>query len=76
MPPIDEKGIAALVVALNSGNANFSSLDMTSEDSRVIAAWTRRDGRSWFFKMSGPRSALENEKPKFLDFLKSIDFHS
>ena len=76
LPPMDDKGIAALVVPVDSGKATFSSLDMTSGDSRVIAAWTRRNGRSWFFKMSGPTPALENEKSKFLDFLRSIDFNS
>jgi hypothetical protein len=76
LPPVDEKAIGSLVVPVKTDNAEFSSLDMKSGDSRVIAAWTRRDGRSWFFKMSGPAPALETEKPKFLDFIRSIHFHS
>jgi len=76
LPPVDDKAIGSMVAPLKSANGEFSSLDMTSGDSRVIAAWTRRDGRSWFFKMSGPKPALESEKAKFFDFIRSIDFHS
>ena len=76
LEPVDDKAISSMVVPVKSGNGEFSSLDMMSGDSRVIAAWTRRDGRSWFFKMSGPKPALENEKAKFFDFVRSIDFHS
>jgi hypothetical protein len=76
LAPVDDKGVATLVVPVNSGDTQFSTLDMTSGGGRVIAAWTRRDGRSWFFKMSGPAAALEREKPKFFDFLRSINFHS
>ncbi len=75
LPPISDAQVQELVVPLN-GDAEFSTLDMTSEDSRVIAAWTRRDGRSWFFKMSGPAPALEAEKTKFIEFIRSVQFHS
>jgi hypothetical protein len=76
LAPIDNKEIANLVRPVSVGDSQFSALDMTSAAARVIAAWTRRDGRSWFFKMSGPVPALEHEKPKFFDFLRSIGFHS
>jgi hypothetical protein len=76
LPPADQKAIGSLVVPLKDGNGDFSSLDMTSGDSRVIAAWTRRDGRAWFFKMSGPKPALEGEKTKFFDFIRSVQFSS
>jgi hypothetical protein len=76
LPPIDDKGVATLITPLNAGGTDFSALDMTAGDSRVIAAWTRRDGRSWFFKMSGPAPLLEREKPKFFDFLRSVEFSS
>jgi hypothetical protein len=76
LPPADDKAIGSLVVPVKAGNADFSSLDMASGDARVIAAWTRRGGRAWFFKMSGPGPALESEKTKFFDFIRSIDFHS
>ena len=74
--PLDDKEITTTIVPMNAGSANFSMVDMAGGDSRVIAAWTRRTGRSWFFKMSGPDPLIEREKPKFFDFLRSIEFHS
>ena len=76
LPPADEKAIGSLVVPVKTGNGDFSSLDMTSGDSRVIAAWTRREGHVWFFKMTGPSPALESEKTKFFDFIRSVQFSS
>jgi hypothetical protein len=76
LAPLDDKEIMSMIVPMNAGSANFSTVDMAGGDSRVIAAWTRRTGRSWFFKMSGPGSLIEREKPKFFDFLRSIEFSS
>ena len=75
LPAISENQVRELIVPLNA-NAQFATLDMTSGDSRVNAAWARQDERSWFFKMSGPARALETEKAKFLEFIRSIHFHS
>jgi len=76
LAPLDDKEITTKIVPMNAGSANFSMVDMAGGDSRVIAAWTRRTGRSWFFKMSGPGPLIEREKPKFFDFLRSIEFSS
>ena len=76
LPPVDESALGALVKPLNRTEADFSTLDMAAGDSRVFAAWTRRAGRSWFFKMTGPGPAVESQKTKFLDFLRSIQFNS
>jgi hypothetical protein len=76
LAPLDDKEISTMIGPMNAGSANFSTIDMAGGDSRVIAAWTRSTGRSWFFKMSGPGPLIEREKPKFFDFLRSIQFHS
>jgi hypothetical protein len=76
LAPLDGKQIEAMIVPMNPGSANFSTVDIVGGDSRVIAAWTWRDGRSWFFKMSGPGPLVEGEKSKFFDFLRSIQFNS
>jgi hypothetical protein len=76
LEPVDEKGVAAAITPVNANGSEFAALDMTGGDSRVVAAWTRRNGRAWFFKMTGPAAAVEKEKSKFLDFLRSIDFQS
>jgi hypothetical protein len=72
--PLDDKAVAALIAPLQSSDTDFSTLDMTGKDSRVVAAWIRRDGRSWFLKMSGPNAAVEKEKPNFVKFIESVRF--
>jgi hypothetical protein len=76
LAPLNDKEIMRVIVPMNAGSANFSTVEMAGVDSRVIAAWTRRTGRSWFFKMSGPGPLVEREKSKFFDFLRSIEFSS
>ena len=76
LAPLDDKEIMSMIVPMNAGSTSFSTVDMAGGDSRVMAAWTRRTGRSWFFKMSGPGPLIEREKPKFFDFLRSIEFSS
>jgi hypothetical protein len=76
LAPLDEKDAAASIVPLKAGGADFLTVDLAGNDSRVITAWTRRNDRTWFFKMSGPGPMVENEKAKFLDFLRSIQFTS
>jgi hypothetical protein len=76
LAPLDDKDAAASIVPVKAGSADFLTVDLAGTDSRVITAWTRRDGRTWFFKMSGPSSMVENEKTRFLDFLRSIQFTS
>jgi hypothetical protein len=44
------------------------------EKSRILAAITRRDGAAWFFKMTGEDSLVAEQKPAFIEFLKSVTF--
>ena len=43
----------------------------TGNKTRTIAAWTRRDGPTRFFKATGPTAAVEKEKPNFVKFIES-----
>jgi hypothetical protein len=74
--PVDEKTVAGIMAPMKGGAADYETLDMAGGETRVLAAWTRRGGRSWFFKMSGPGVLVEQEKAKFFDFVRSVEFHS
>jgi hypothetical protein len=76
LAPLDQQSATSSIVPLNAASANFSTVDMMGSDARVITAWTRRNGRTWFFKMSGPGPMVESEKAKFLDFVRSVQFSS
>lgn len=43
---------------------------------RILATIQHRDGTTWFFKMTGDADLVEQQKPAFLAFLKSLDFGS
>lgn len=76
LPPLDESSVASQVASLKTEDTIFLTTDMAGAKGRTIAGWTRRDGRVWFFKMTGPAPLVEQEKPKFFDFLRSIQFNS
>jgi hypothetical protein len=46
----------------------------SGEKSRILAAITRRTGVAWFFKMTGEDSLVAEQKPAFIEFLKSVTF--
>ncbi|HEU5236323.1 MAG TPA: hypothetical protein VFU37_04230 [Pyrinomonadaceae bacterium] len=71
---VDAGELNSIIAPLHSSNISFSTADMTGTNSRTLAAWLRRDGHSWFFKMTGPSDAVEKEKTNFIRFLQSIRF--
>jgi hypothetical protein len=46
----------------------------SGEKTRILAAITRRDGAAWFFKMTGDDALVAEQKPAFIEFLKSVSF--
>jgi hypothetical protein len=68
--PVDS--VDALIVPQHAGALHFSTVDMAGPTARVLAGWTRHDGRTWFFKLTGPPALVEQEKSKFAAFLQSV----
>jgi hypothetical protein len=74
LPPIDPNSVSSQIAPLKTAGTTFSMTDIVSDEARTLAAWTRRDGRVWFFKATGPKSAVEKEKPNFVKFIESVRF--
>jgi hypothetical protein len=74
LAPVDTTGLSSQVMPLKTADSMFSTTDIAGDKTRTIAAWTRRDGRVWFFKVSGPNAAVEKEKPNFVKFIESVRF--
>lgn len=72
LPPADAN--ASKVVPLKTDDTTFSTIDITGTNARTVAAWTRKDGRAWFFKLTGPSDGVEKEKPNFVKFVQSVRF--
>lgn len=62
------------IVPLKTDQATFSTIDIAGANARTLAAWIRKDGRAWFFKLTGPSSGVEKEKPNFVKFIQSVRF--
>jgi hypothetical protein len=74
LAPVDSNTVTSQVSPLKTADTTFSTTDIAGDKTRTIAAWTRRDGRVWFFKATGPNAAIEKEKPKFVKFIESVRF--
>jgi len=72
--PVDASTVTSQVVPLKTPDTTFSTTEIAGDKTRTIAAWTRRDGRVWFFKATGPNAAVEKDKPKFVKFIESVRF--
>ena len=74
LDPIDANTVTSEVAPLKTADTTFSTADIAGDKTRTIAAWTRRDGRVWFFKATGPNASVEKEKPNFVKFIESVRF--
>jgi hypothetical protein len=75
LPPVDQNTLNSQIAPLKTADTTFATTDIAGAKARTVAAWTRRDGRVWFFKATGPNAAVEKEKPNFLAFLRSVQFN-
>jgi hypothetical protein len=80
LPSVSEAELTklALPVEIAGQSANLyeqaGSNAGSGEKSRILAAITRRDGTAWFFKMTGDDGLVAEQKPAFIEFLKSVSF--
>ena len=74
LPPMSPAAIASQVESAKAADTVFSTVDIAGPSARTLAAWTRRDGRVWFVKATGPNAAVEKEKANFVKFVESVRF--
>lgn len=71
---VQASALDSMIVPVAGGNISFSTIDLAGASARTIVGWTRHDARTWFFKLTGPTETVEREKPKFVEFIKSVRF--
>jgi hypothetical protein len=74
LPAAEASMLKTMIVPVEGNEINFSTVDMEGATARVLAGWTRHDERVWFFKLTGPKTVVEQEKLKFVRFLQSVRF--
>src|ERR1019366_8721458 len=80
LPGVSEAELAALAQPVEVAGQAAKLYDQagtnagSGEKGRILAAITRRDGAAWFFKMTGDDGLVAEQKPAFIEFLKSVSF--
>ncbi|HLZ53757.1 MAG TPA: hypothetical protein VKS19_04685 [Verrucomicrobiae bacterium] len=62
--------------AVQVGDQSATLYDLTGSDNakRILGVIQERSGTTWFFKMTGDAGLVEQQKPEFEAFLKSLTF--
>jgi len=73
LPPLDEAGLAKLATSIetSAGAATVVDLVADSKEKRIVAALAAREGRTWFYRLSGSDAAVAAQKETFLKFVQS-----
>ncbi len=80
LPGVSEAELAKLAQPVEIAGQSASLYEQaganpgSGEKARILAAITRRDGVAWFFKMTGDDDLVTQQKPAFIEFLKSVSF--
>jgi hypothetical protein len=72
LAPVEENGISSTPVTVDSADGKLYDLSGSTEG--MVVAQARRNGATWYFKMTGDRATVNGAKPAFMEFLKSIRF--
>lgn len=75
VPPVDAAGLAAITSTLDVNGLHFVVTDAASSGpaaTRIVAALVPWQGRTWFFKLTGPNDAVGRAKPAFSAFLQTV----
>ncbi len=74
LAPVTEEELPALAEKVEVGGQPAALYDLAGEDQRILAVILHRDGMAWFFKMTGNPAWVAQQKPAFVEFLKSLQF--
>jgi hypothetical protein len=72
LAPVEQSEVSSESVTVDSSDAKL--FDLSGSTARTIVALVRRNGATWFFKMTGDIGAVTDAKPAFMEFLKSVRF--
>jgi hypothetical protein len=84
LAPLDAEAAGKQAEQVTIGSDPGKLFDIVSTDpvidgtlrGRILVAMTAHGPMSWFFKMTGEDASVREQKPAFIEFLKSIKFSS
>ncbi len=75
LPPIEESDFPAQSRTISPEGRSMRFVNFANQGKRLMAAIYHRNGRTWFFKMTGDDAAVSAAKPAWARFLESLQFH-
>jgi len=72
----DASRAESVPVSIGSSQGKLYEISGGKPPERIMVAVLARGGTSWYFKMRGEDATVREQKPAFLDFLKSISFEA
>ena len=81
LSPLDEDQLSQIIQRTEVDNVptflvDFQTAENSPNPSRLLGAVLQDADRTWFVKMTGPPELLEDQRQKFLAFVKSFRFTS
>ena len=64
------------VETVEAGGQPAQLYDIAGATGRILGVIQHRDGMAWFYKMTGDADLVEQQKPAFVEFLKSLKFQA
>lgn len=74
LEPADK--VSSEPVSVGSAQGKLYEIADSKSPERIVVAMIEKDGVSWFFKMKGADAVVTEQKPAFLQFLKSVSFEA
>ena len=72
--PVSEEELPKLAQSVEVAAQPATLYEQSGESTRILAVIQHREGTAWFFKMTGDSQLVAQEKPAFVEFLKSVQF--
>ena len=79
LPPVTEEEMSKLAQTVEIAHQRAQLYEQagpvpgSGQTNRILAAVLRRGGVAWFFKMTGDDALVAQQKPEFVEFLKSLN---
>lgn len=84
LPELEQAEAESAFETVTIAGMSGKLLDLTSEENmlegefrqRIVSGILHHGGLSWFFKLTGPDDLVAVHKPRLVDFMTTVEFHS
>ena len=74
LEPIDAAKLSESALKVAVGSLTGDLYELSNDEKTILGTIVQDAEQTWFVKLVGNKALAEREKPKFLEFLKSLRF--